>query len=316
MKSKVLIADDDSAFRQMIRVSLEAENFEVVEAEDGQQCIEKTLKENPQVILMDIVMPNMDGLKACNILRNMVSTKYTPIIFLTIRSEVEDKLEGFECGADDYLPKPFDPSELCARIKAILIRTMTIKNKIETLETLYQRVSSANEELRKQVIIDELTKLYNYGYFIKRMEEEVNRCIRYNRHFTIILFDLDDFARINANYSHQFGDRVLREIGFILMNLLRGIDIVARYGGEEFIALLPETDLEGARSVAKRIQNKISRLEVADGNVRLLEKITVSGAICFFPEHGASVDEILKKADRGINQAKRSGKNTIVVSEI
>lgn len=315
MKSKVLIADDDTAFRSMIRVSLEAENFEVIEAEDGQQCIEKSLKENPQVILMDILMPTMDGLKACSILRNMVSTKLIPIIFLTIKAEVEDKLQGFEHGADDYLPKPFDPSELCARITAILARTSTLKSKLENLESLYQRVSIANEELRKQVIFDELTKLYNYGYFRKRMEEEVNRCIRYNRHFTLILFDLDDFARINSNYSHQFGDRVLREVGFVLMNLLRGIDIVARYGGEEFIAMLPETDLEGARSVAKRIQNKISRLEVEEGNVRLLEKVTVSGAICIFPEHGSSVDDIMKTADKGINQAKRSGKNIIVVSD-
>ena len=315
MKSRVLIADDDSAFRKMIKISLEAENFEVLEAEDGQQCIEKTLKENPQVILMDILMPQMDGLKACSILRNMVSSRNIPIIFLTVKSEVENKLEGFECGADDYLPKPFDPSELCARINAILTRTTTMKSKLENLETLYQKVSSVNEELRKQVIVDELTRLYNYKYFVKRMEEEVNRCIRYNRHFTLLMFDLDDFARINSHYGHQFGDRVLREIGFILMNLLRGIDIVARYGGEEFIALLPETEIEGAKSVADRIQNKISRLEVEEGNVRLLEKITVSGALLSFPEHGANIDDILKKAGKTIEQAKRTGKNKIVISE-
>lgn len=315
MKAKVLVADDDAAFRGMIKVSLETEGFDVLEATDGQQCIEKAIKESPEVILMDIMMPVMDGIKACGILRSMVSTKGIPIIFLTVRSEIESKLEGFKCGADDYIPKPFDPSELSARILAIVNRTSTMKSKFENLELLYQKVSTANEELRRQAILDELTMLYNYRYFIKRLEEEANRCIRYNRHFTLILFDLDDFARVNSNYGHRFGDRILKEIAFILMNMLRGMDIVARYGGEEFVALLPETELDGARVVAKRIQNKIARLEIEEDNVRLLEKITVSGSICSFPEHGSGADEILKKADRGLNAAKRAGKNQIVIGE-
>ncbi|MDQ7821636.1 MAG: diguanylate cyclase [Candidatus Eremiobacteraeota bacterium] len=315
MKSRVLIADDDSAFRSMIRVALEAEEYDVSEASDGQQCIEKALKDNPHIILLDVVMPTMDGLKACSLLRGMASTKQIPIIILTVKSEVEHKLEGFGCGADDYLPKPFDPSELAARIGAILARTHEMKNRVENLETLYHKVSSANEFLRKQMIIDELTSLYNYRYFMKRLEEEVNRCIRYSRHFTLILFDLDDFARINSIYGHQFGDRILKEIGFILLNMLRGIDIVARYGGEKFIALLPETDLPGAESVASRIQSKINRLEAAEGSQRLMEKITISGSVCLFPDHGGSTDEILASAEKSIEKAKRQGKHLIITAE-
>lgn len=315
MKIKILIADDDAIFRSMIKVSLENENYEVLEASDGQQCIERAIKENPDIVLMDVMMPQMDGIKACNILKNMVSTKFLPIIFLTVKSEVESKLEGFECGGDDYLPKPFDPSELCARINAILNRTKAMKSRLENIETLYQKLSSTNEELRKQAIFDELTQLYNYRYFVKRMEEELNRCIRYSRYFSLILFDIDGFSRINAHYGHNFGDRILKEIGFIMMNMLRGIDIAARFGGEEFIALLPETNIEGSKIVAERIQSKIARLDIEENNMRLLEKITISASITSYPEHGSDVDEILKSADKGLNNAKRAGKNKIMISE-
>jgi diguanylate cyclase (GGDEF)-like protein len=311
MKSRVLIADDDDTFRQMLKVALEAEQFEVLEARDGQQCIEMALRENPQIILLDMIMPVMDGIKTCSMLRTMVTTKLIPIIFLTVKGEVEHKIEGFKYGADDYLPKPFDPSELSFRIQAILNRVETMKSRVENLETMYQKVSTTNEELRKQTIIDELTSLYNYRYFVKRLEEELNRSIRYNRYFSIILFDLDDFARINSTYGHGFGDRILKEIGFILTNMLRGIDIVARFGGEEFVAYLPETNLEGARNVAERIKSRIERLDVEENNVRLLEKITISGAISGFPDHGHSLDEILTMAQKRIEGIKRAGKNKI-----
>jgi len=315
MKARVLITDDDSTFRRMVKVALEAEDFDVIEAQDGQQCIEKTLKENPDIILLDKVMPQMDGIKTCNLLRSMNATKLIPIIFLSVKGEIEHKIEGLSCGGDDYLPKPFDPSELCARILAILSRTRAMRSRVENLETLYEKVSLSNEELRKQTIFDELTRLYNYRYFIKRMEEELNRCIRYNRYFSLILFDLDDFAYVNNTYGLGFGDRILKEIGFMLMNMLRGIDIVARFSGDEFIALLPETNLDGAHAVAGRIQNKVGKLRVEENNTKLLEKLTISTAVAAFPDHGSSIEEILKKAEKGVDRAKRTGKSSIVVLE-
>ncbi|MGV8124281.1 MAG: diguanylate cyclase [Candidatus Xenobiia bacterium LiM19] len=315
MKARVLVTDDDSTFRRMLKVALEAEDFQVIEAQDGQQCIEKTLKESPDIILLDKVMPQMDGIKTCNLLRSMNSTKLIPIIFLSVKGDVEHRIEGFSCGGDDYLPKPFDPSELCARILAILARTRVMRSRVENLETLYERVSQSNEELRKQTIFDELTHLYNYRYFLKRMEEELNRCIRYNRYFSLILFDLDSFANLNNTYGHSFGDRILKEIGFLLMNMLRGIDIVARFGGDEFIALLPETNLEGAQAVALRIQGKVTSLRVEENSTKLLEKLSVCTALATFPEHGSSIEEILKKTEKGVDRARKTGKNTIVVIE-
>lgn len=310
---KILVVDDDEAIRSMIRTVLELEGYEVVEAKDGKEALEKAFFVLPHLIVLDIMMPSMDGFEVCQKLRQNTKTKDLPVLFLSALNTAPDKVKGLGCGGDDYITKPFNPMELVARIKAHIRKVDLLAEKNSMMEWLAGKLAAMNLELREQAVTDGLTGLYNHRYFIQRLEEEATRVSRYGGKFSIVMFDLDYFKQINDRFGHLCGNAVLKEVSEFLRMGVRGVDIVARYGGEEFAILLPETPSGGAQVVAERIRARISQHQFQERTSDIGVTVTISGGVATYPLHAEETSQLVSKADRALYKAKRSGRNKIVV---
>lgn len=304
---KILVVDDDESIRGMLRLIFELEGYQVFEALDGREGVEKASFLEPHLIVLDIMMPNLDGFEVCERLRRNHKTKETPVIVVSVRGDIEDKIRGLTCGADDYLLKPFDPGELSARVRAHLRKMELLSEKNFMLERLAGKLAVMNLDLREQAVTDGLTKLYNHRHFVRRLNEEAVRVKRYGGKFSLVLYDIDYFKQVNDNWGHHIGDNVLVEIARLLQEDIRGVDLVARYGGEEFAMLLPETPSDGAQIMADRICAKIAAYNFSCG------RLSISGGVAAFPLHAEDADSLLKKADAALYRAKRTGRNRIAV---
>src|SRR3990172_1302267 len=251
-KARILLIEDTRTQAEEIQKHLEMMGYEVSWAQDGVSGLKLVGSESPDLVILDVVLPDIDGHEVCRWIK--MQGRGIPVIMLTVKGEVGDRVMGLHTGADDYLPKPFSWEELNARIYACL-RTRNIqeelRNKNLQLEELLQKVE-------KMAITDSLTGLYNRRRFQEAMEKEFHRCHRYKIPLSCLLIDIDHFKLVNDTYGHQTGDAVLSEIGTILMRTFREIDTVSRYGGEEFSALLPETDRKAAIQAAGRLIARVS----------------------------------------------------------
>lgn len=304
---KILLVDDDEAIRGMLRSMFELEGYQVFEALDGREGIEKASFLEPHLIILDIMMPNLDGFEVCERLRRNHKTRETPVIVMSVRGEVEDKIRMLTSGADDYILKPFDPGELIARVGAQLRKIELLSEKNVMLEKLAGKLAAMNLDLREQAVTDGLTKLYNHRHFIQRLNEEASRVKRYGGKFSLVFYDIDHFKQVNDNWGHHIGDNVLVDIAHILQEGVRGVDLVSRYGGEEFAMLLPETPSDGAQVMADRIRIKVAAYDFPCG------PLSISGGIATFPLHADDANSLLKKADAALYRAKRTGRNRIAI---
>jgi len=302
----VLIAEDNPVSRKLLEKTLIKSGYEVVSVENGRMALELFDKRFFPFILTDWMMPEMDGLELCRAIRKKVLPGYVFIVILTAKDSKDDIVTGLEAGADDYLSKPFNQSELIARLKT----------GIRILE-LEKSLKEANEEVRLLSITDPLTKCYNRGYLTDSLPIEIKRAKRYDRHLSIILCDIDHFKKVNDTYGHQAGDQVLKEfVHYISKSLRQEVDWVARYGGEEFIIVLPETDINGASAVAERLRRVVSkeRITLPDGKkIHITASFGVSG---FSPETAdttISSEDLINDADRCLYRAKEEGRNKVKV---
>lgn len=286
-KEKILVVDDNPKNIQILANILKGESYEIEFATSAQETLKWIEKEEFDLILLDVMMPDMDGFELCQILQKNEKTKEIPIIFLTAKADLEDILKGFEMGAVDYLTKPFNSLELFARIK----------NHLE--------LKRVKDKLKKMAVTDSLTGLFNHGFIYQRLKEEVEKARRYSKNLSIIMFDLDKFKKINDNYGHQFGDKVLKKVSDVIKICVRNIDLIGRYGGEEFLLVLPETDLEAAKLVAERIREQIEK--IVWGNTPL--KVTISGGLTQIGEEDEF--DFLREADKLLYKAKQNGRNKI-----
>jgi diguanylate cyclase (GGDEF)-like protein len=285
MSIKVLIVDDNAGVRRMIRTHLDiAGGYEAHEAENGEQCLKMAAEVRPDVILLDIMMPVMDGMEACRRLRDDPFTASIYIIMLTAKAKVEDRVEGLDTGADDYLAKPFAPDELLARI----------------------RRGSKIVDDRRIALFDQLTGLYNRRSFDSFFEKELARSNRYDSHLSVILVDIDHFKNVNDTYGHPVGDEVLKELAQILQNSIRSSDFACRWGGEEFVILMPETNLEAAKEKAESV-----RQVVADFLFSKVGHLTVSFGVSY-PDKGEFAKDFFERVDRALYKAKDEGRNRVV----
>jgi len=298
----ILIAEDNAVSRKLLENSLSKAGHDVVAAANGRQAFEIFRETFFPMVLTDWMMPEMDGIALCRAIRNHASPGYVYIVFLTAKDSKDDIIAGLEAGADDYLTKPFHPTELMARL--------TTGKRILELE---RSLKMANEEIRILSITDHLTGCFNRGYMTSHLPEELNRASRYGRPLSLIMCDIDRFKNVNDSRGHLAGDSVLRlVVDFIHEALRKDIDWAVRYGGEEFLIVLPETDREGAWAVAERLRQEMATKPIAIGDQEIA--ITASfGLASFDPgmDKKPSAEALIREADQHLYQAKKEGRNKV-----
>jgi diguanylate cyclase (GGDEF)-like protein len=306
-RQKILVVDDSRTQLEWVQQALVREGFEVRTAADGKEAIRKVKLEPPDLVLLDMILPDMDGLEVLRIIKARKDEDFIPVIILSVKADLDSKVAGLRIGADDFLAKPFAEAELLARCAAML-----------RIKKLQDELHATKRMLEEQTITDSLTGLRNRRFFDERLHEEFGRAQRYSDPVSLIMLDLDHFKRVNDRFGHQTGDIVLRESAGLLKASLRDPDIPARYGGEEFAVILPKTHVQGALAVAERIWRAIGEKVFLQANEGLAGaspaelRVTVSIGIAFFPSKDISTANLLVKfADEALYQAKRSGRNSI-----
>jgi two-component system, cell cycle response regulator len=295
----VLIADDSLVIRAVVRSGLEDEGYRVIEAVDGPDALEQCRQQPPDVILLDIEMPGLDGYQVLSELKSDAGLKNIPVVFLTSRSGMADVVAGLRGGAHDYLKKPFEAAELLARVGAAI-----------HVKKLQDQLEQRNADLDRISRTDELTGLFNR----RHLDEELGRrnavALRHQEPVCVLLLDLDHFKHVNDTYGHPAGDLVLQAFADRIRLGLRAGDIAGRWGGEEFLVVLPRTDLGGALDVAERIRAATAASSVTVGGRDI--RVTVSGGCALGPSD--SVQALVELADQCLYRAKDAGRNRIVTA--
>ena len=299
----ILIAEDDPVSRILLEKTLTKAGYEVASAKDGREALAFFNKRFFPIVFTDWMMPEMDGLQLCRRIRKDISTGYVFIFLITSRDSRDDIIEGLEAGADDYLTKPFDRSELFARLKTA----------IRILE-LEKSLKEAYEEIRVLSITDTLTGCYNRTYMNEYLPKELKRSIRYGHPISLVMVDVDYFKTVNDTYGHQAGDQVLKELVETIRQSIRfEVDWIARYGGEEFIVVFPETDLERAKTLAERLCEEVSNRIILFNKTEI--RITASFGVAGFTASDSlkdiSHEAMISLADKSLYQAKREGRNRV-----
>jgi len=304
---KILVVDDVEVNIQLLTSYLTAEGYEVICAADGEDAIEKVRSSDPDLVLLDVMMPKMNGFDACRILKEDTKTKFVPVIMVTALNEIEDKIKGIDSGADDFLSKPFNKLELLARVRSLL----RIKYLHDALQQKVIELQRAKEELRQLAITDGLTSLYNYRYFKEQLQQEINRATRHNLDVSLVMIDIDHFKHYNDKNGHPAGDLLLNKIGKLLKENVRNIDLAARYGGEEFSLVLIETNKYAAKIVAEKIRKLVEQQKFDCEKAQPLGRITISTGVATFPEDATVFERLVEAADKRLYRAKKAGRNTI-----
>ncbi len=308
MKAKLLLIDDSEAQSSQIRLTLERLGYAVEWASSGVEGLKLARSSRPDLVLLDVVMTDIDGFAVCRWLKMNADTREIPVIMLTVRNTVADRVEGLNIGADDYLPKPFQDQELEARIFAALrvkAAHAELKERNLQLETMLHHVEAL-------AITDALTGLFNRRRFADVLKREFAVTKRYKNTLSCLMIDLDHFKRLNDLFGHDAGDQVLKEAARRIQTSLREVDVPARYGGEEFAILLPHTGKLEAYIVAERLRNAIRSAEFNFGGERTVvtASIGISGNIDVPTGHA---DDLVKAADLALYEAKRQGRDRAVL---
>ena len=282
---RVLLVEDDLNIAHLIKLVLTKSGMHVETAMDGIQALDMVKSIEPGIIVSDIMMPNMDGYAFREQLLKDEYLASIPFVFLTAKDQISDVVTGMEYDADAYIPKPFEPEVLVAKIDAILRK--------------YSR-------LNRLLLFDALTNVFNRRTLESRLSLELKRVNRYQQPVTIIMADLDHFKQVNDTYGHDYGDQVLITVASLFKEELRDTDFVGRVGGEEFVLVLPNTDKEAGLFVANRMRYRVEAYHFEHG------KVTFSGGTVTAPEDGTEMKELLKKADQAMYRAKENGRNQIV----
>jgi diguanylate cyclase (GGDEF)-like protein len=300
--SRVLVVDDDREVRDALAEVLSENGYEAVTAKDGDDALATLDRdEGIDLVLLDMNMPEPDGFDILRRLKTYDRRREIPVICLSARSAVEDKVAGLKLGAADYLAKPFDVQELFAR----MARPLRVKRALERLD----RAKAVAEHLS---LTDPLTGLPNRRDLERRLGEELDRAERANESLGCLMVDVDRFKDVNDRFGHVAGDAVLAEVARALDASLRSFDVVARYGGDEFVALLPGASLEATRHVAEALCDVISTLAVAIGRERTLRLSISVGAVARDPDSIEGAHALLERADAALLEAKRAGRNRAV----
>ncbi|WRH68879.1 MAG: diguanylate cyclase [Planktothrix sp. GU0601_MAG3] len=293
----VLIVDDITNNLKLVGRILDEAGYNTTFAISGYQALNRLKNNKIDLILLDLMMPEMDGLEVCQFIKKDPNLEEVKIIFLTASYEEENLINAFELGAVDYITKPFIKNELLARVKTHL----TLKQTTDNLKRALLKLQQLSQ-------LDPLTEILNRRSFFEYAEAQFQRSKQDKSVFSLLILDLDYFKKINDNYGHLTGDRTLITFTLAIQNYLRESDYFGRYGGEEFIILLPETNQEDAQKIAQEICDLIAHLSIptVQGNLQ----ITVSIGVAVFRSQDTRIEDIFDRADQCLYQAKARGRNT------
>jgi two-component system, cell cycle response regulator len=291
---KVLIVDDDPVALEIARIRLAKEPLELLCAEGGIVGLETARRERPDLILLDVDMPDMPGFEVCRALKADLDLCMIPVLFLSGMDSAEDRIQGLDLGAIDYIAKPFDGFELRARVRAAL------------------RTKRLQDLLIEHAHIDPLTGLPNRRALMERLQSEWARIERHGGQLSFIMADIDHFKWVNDNHGHEVGDRLLQEIGSIFATQCRKTELPCRCGGEEFAIIVPDEKASGAAVLADRCRRKIAEagLNVND------QLIATTASFGVADSTGAdSLEALMSLADKALYQAKSEGRNRVETHE-
>ncbi len=295
---KILVIDDDLIITDMLKMILE-ENHTVLCTHDAIDGLSLARAEQPDLILLDVSMPGVDGYELCRILKTDQETKNTPIIFITANASPEDETEGLEAGAVDYITKPINPSIVKIRV-GIHMELKKQRDSIDELSTL-----------------DPLTGLFSRRWFDHFLDQELRRNTRTRTPVSVILIDIDNFKTYNDNYGHIAGDECLRLVAKKLQEVpRRGGDLVARYGGEVFAVILPNTPYESLLFMTEKFRLAINKAGISHPFSDVSNSVTVSaGAATVIPNNLLSPDALVQEVEEMLYEAKRKGRNRACIRE-
>ncbi|MFA5073070.1 MAG: diguanylate cyclase [Nitrospirota bacterium] len=308
-KGNILFVEDSKTQGSITKEVIEKNGYAVTWVLEGNTAISKAVSQPFDVILLDRVLPDMDGNEVCKWLKHNQDTKGIPIIMLTSRIATTDKVEGLESGADDYLPKPYEEIELNARIYAAM-RTKRLQDELRKRNDEMKEMLAKVETLS---ITDPLTNLFNRRRFETVLEAEFAKALRYKSSLSCMMIDIDHFKSINDTFGHATGDKVLKNTASIIQQCIRTVDIACRWGGEEFVILAPMTLKAFMITPARRILQSISDYAFPDIEGR---SITVSIGIADLSTGGVdNAEKLIQAADMALYEAKKNGRNRIEIKE-
>ncbi|MCS6900493.1 MAG: diguanylate cyclase [Myxococcales bacterium] len=294
-QARVLVADDNRLTRDRMSAILRVQGYLVETCEDGQQAVELVGKGGIDLVLLDIMMPRLSGLDACRIIKSLTAEAFLPVVLVTVKTDSQSRVEGLRFGADDYIAKPFDETELCARVEAML-----------RIKRLHDQVAEAKRRLEEASEHDALTGTYNYRHLHSRLSVEFKRAERQQTTLACALLDIDSLQAINDRQGQAAGDALIRSVADLIRRCVRETDVVARFGGDEFVILMPGTHFAGSLAVAERLlrENQARKAPVA----------TFSLGIAFYPSPDVRTkDALLRAADEALFQAKQVGGNRFCI---
>ena len=296
--ARIVIADDSLVVRTLLRRQLEEHGHVVVEAVDGEDALRVCREELPDVVLLDVEMPKLDGHGVLAALRADPALADTPVVFLTARTTTEDVVEGLRLGAHDYLRKPFEPAELLARVSAAY-----------RVKSLQDELRQRNAELDAMSRTDALTGLPNRRHLQEHLVATGSAARRHGQHVGILMVDVDHFKRVNDKVGHDGGDRVLRAVASRVSAACRTEDVAGRWGGEEFLIVAPLTDREGVESLGERVRSGVAASPVQVGAEHLDVTVSVGAA-----SGDGDIDVLVRQADAALYEAKAAGRDRVVTS--
>jgi two-component system cell cycle response regulator len=306
-KRRILVVDDHEDNVEVLRARLEVRGYDVRGANSGQEALDTVNEWIPDLILLDVMMPDMDGLEVVRRLKADRNLPFIPVIMQTALDSTERMVAGLEAGADDYVTKPINFAELEARVRSLL----RIKKLQQALSEREKELSLMNDKLLHISLTDGLTGVDNRRALEQRLHEMFEHSLRLHEPIACVMCDIDHFKKVNDTYGHAAGDEVLKQFAEILSDEAREIDRVGRYGGEEFLLLLPGTVLDSAVTFAERLRQRVDNHTFSFEGGTLTR--TMSCGVAAWPHpRVAGREEMLKAADDALYVAKELGRNRVV----
>lgn len=327
-KERVLVVDDSSDNLELLSYILTFKGYQVVTSDRGQTALEIARSDPPDIILLDIGMPEMDGYEICQRLRSGYKTKDIPIIFVSAWNQGNNKIQAFKYGGNDYITKPYQMEEVIARVENQL-QIQRLKTELENKNQLLaeqlsqqtnqkQQLLKINEELGHLVNIDSLTQLANRHCFDEFLTREWYRRRRDNYSLSLIICDIDYFKLYNDCFGHIAGDECLKQVAEVIsQGVKRPADLAARYGGEEFAMILPQTPAQKALIVAERIRLNVKKLQLPHPSSLVDDCVSLSlGVSCIVPDSKYTEQQLLSAADEALYEAKKQGRDRAVLNVV